>query len=245
MEPLNIIKIDTVKSTNDELKKIISTEELPEGSLLWAKNQENGRGMGSNTWESEAGKNLTFSLLLRPSFLEASDMFLISKAISLGIIDYLNSLKDCFTIKWPNDIYYCDKKVGGILIENQIQGSQIKYSIIGIGINVNQKFFTSQAPNPLSLISIFGESLSLEECLNNMTHQIGIWYDLLADGFYEKINQRYFDHLYRNKGYHEFKADNTSFMAKIKSVETDGQMVLKVKQDEIRKFYLKEVEFVI
>ncbi len=245
MEPINIIEVKKVGSTNEKLKKFIAEDDLPEGIVVLAENQENGKGLGTNTWESEPGKNLTFSLLLRPDFLDAENMFLISKTVSLGIIDYLNSIKECFTIKWPNDIYYCNKKVGGILIENQIQGKSINYSIIGIGINVNQEVFKSDAPNPISLKTIFGKTIPLHECLENITNQIGIWYDLLAEGFEEKINQRYHDHLFRNQDYHDFKAGDELLYAKIKQVENDGCLVLKLPDGTIRKFYLKEVEFVM
>jgi BirA family biotin operon repressor/biotin-[acetyl-CoA-carboxylase] ligase len=245
MEPVNVIEIKQVDSTNKKLKKFIAEDDLPEGFVVLAEKQTQGKGMGKNSWESEPGKNLTFSLLLRPSFLEAENMFLISKVVSLGIIDYLNSIDECFTIKWPNDIYYCNKKVGGILIENQIQGSTINYSVIGIGLNVNQEIFTSDAPNPISLKTIFGKSFNTKECLQNLTNQIGIWYDMLADGFIDNINQRYFDHLFHHKEYHDFKANNELFVAKIKHVENDGQLILKTAQGEIRKFYIKEVEFVL
>lgn len=245
MEPINIIQVKQVESTNIKLKKFIVEDDIPEGFVVVTENQTGGKGQGTNTWESEPGKNLTFSLLLRPDFLNAEDMFLISKVVSLGIIDYLNTIRKCFNIKWPNDIYYRNKKVGGILIENQIQGNTIKYSVIGIGINVNQEQFVSDAPNPISLKTIFGKELALHECLESIVQQIGIWYDLLADGFIDDINQRYFDHLFRNQDYHDFSANGEVFHACIKSVEPDGQLVLKTPQGALRKFYFKEVAFVL
>ncbi|MGD9992018.1 MAG: biotin--[acetyl-CoA-carboxylase] ligase [Salinivirgaceae bacterium] len=245
MEPINIIQVKQVESTNDQLKKFIIEDDIPEGFVVVTDNQTGGKGQGTNTWESEPGKNLTLSLLLRPEFLEAEKMFLISKVVSLGIIDYLNTIRKCFSIKWPNDIYYRNKKVGGILIENQIQGNTIKYSVIGIGINVNQEKFLSDAPNPISLKTIFGKEIALHECLESVLQQIGIWYDLLADGFTDDINQRYFDHLFRNQDYHDFSANGEVFHACIKSVEADGQLVLKTPQGEIRRFYFKELEFVL
>ncbi|HAZ04082.1 MAG: biotin--[acetyl-CoA-carboxylase] ligase [Bacteroidetes bacterium GWA2_40_14] len=245
MKPFTILHLTEVDSTNKYLRNQIDKSALPEGYVISADFQNSGKGLGTNTWESEANKNLTFSLLLCPGFLKAEDMFLMSKAISLGIIDALNTYQNCFTIKWPNDIYYQNKKVGGILIENQIQGSQIKFSIIGIGINVNQERFTSDAPNPISLQQILKHPLDTNECLNRILNQISIWYDMLSDGYTEKINQQYFNHLFRSHYYHDFKANNELFHAKIMEVKDDGCLVLATPTGDTRSFYMKEVEFVM
>ncbi|HAN00901.1 MAG TPA: biotin--[acetyl-CoA-carboxylase] ligase [Marinilabiliales bacterium] len=245
MKPFTILHLTEVDSTNKYLRNQIDKSALPEGYVISADFQNSGKGLGTNTWESEANKNLTFSLLLCPGFLKAEDMFLMSKAISLGIIDALNTYQNCFTIKWPNDIYYQNKKVGGILIENQIQGSQIKFSIIGIGINVNQERFTSDAPNPISLQQILKHPLDTNECLNRILNQISIWYDMLSDGYTEKINQQYFNHLFRSHHYHDFKANNELFHAKIMEVKDDGCLVLATPTGDTRSFYMKEVEFVM
>ncbi len=244
MKPFTINEIIEVDSTNNYLKTLLNTNQLPEGYVIVADFQNSGKGLGANTWESEPGKNLTFSLLLRPDTLKAEEMFLLSKAVSLGIIDALNEIRNCFTIKWPNDIYYQNKKVGGILIENQIQGDYIKYSMIGIGININQDVFTSEAPNPISIKQILCQPLNRKEILKNMLNQISIWYDMLSDEYFDKINEQYFNHLFRNTDYHDFKAGDELFHAKIKEVANDGQLILKTPAGEIRKFYLKEVEFV-
>ncbi|MFA6403807.1 MAG: biotin--[acetyl-CoA-carboxylase] ligase [Salinivirgaceae bacterium] len=244
MKPFTINEIIEVDSTNNYLKTLLNTNQLPEGYVIVADFQNSGKGLGANTWESEPGKNLTFSLLLRPDSLKAEDLFLLSKAVSLGIIDALNEIRNCFTIKWPNDIYYQNKKVGGILIENQIQGDYIKYSVIGIGININQDVFTSEAPNPISLKQVFGHSANNQEILKKVLNQISIWYDMLSDEYFDKINEQYFSHLFRNTDYHDFKTGEELFHAKIKEVANDGQLILKTPAGEIRKFYLKEVEFV-
>jgi len=245
MKDLNYIEVKQIGSTNEYLKKITVEENLPEGFVVYTNNQTQGKGQGANLWESEPGKNLTFSILFRPVFLDPSEMFLISKAISLGIIDYLNFLDKCFTIKWPNDIYYCNKKVGGILIENQLLGNKINYSLVGIGINVNQKKFVSDAPNPISLLKILNKELNLHDSLKEILGQINIWYEMLTDGHYEKINERYFAHLFRNKGYHDFIANKNKFQASIETVDNDGKLNLKSKDGTIKSFYFKEVEFLL
>lgn len=245
MEAISIIEVKELASSNDHMKKLVVEEGLPEGTVVLALHQKKGRGMGANSWESDKGKNLTFSLLLRPKFLQAQDMFLISKTISLGIVDYLNELDRNFSIKWPNDIYYKDKKICGILIENQLLGNKLNYSIIGIGININQEVFKSDAPNPISLLNIFNKKFNTTSCLNGVLKQISIWYGILSDGWANKINDAYFMHLYRNKGFHDYRSNGQVFQAQIKAVENDGKLMLKTPESEIKSFYFKEVEFIM
>ncbi len=245
MEAINIIEIKEVSSTNDHLKKLAVEDELPEGFVVLANHQKKGRGTGTNTWESESGKNLTFSLLLRPAFLKTDELFMVSKAVSLGIIDFLINQGKQFTIKWPNDIYYMDKKVGGILIENQLLGNKLDYVLVGIGLNVNQDVFKSNAPNPISLKIIFKKDFNRIETINKVLNQINIWYEMLCEGFFDKINESYFSHLYRNTDYHDFKVNDDIIHAKILSVDNDGRLNLKTPQGEFKSFYFKEVEFVM
>ena len=243
----NYIQIDEVTSTNEYLKDLLSNKELTDGFTVIAKYQNKGKGQGDNGWESEFGKNLTFSLLLKPKLLQAEHMFMISKVVSLGVVEFLNSLnsKYKFTIKWPNDIYYNNKKLGGILIENSLLGSIINYSIIGIGININQDVFVSNAPNPISLKKIFGEEFDLTECLNSILKHIDKWYVTLKNQQFNTVNNTYFYNLYRKIGIHSYKANTKQFLAQIINVENDGELVLKTNEDEIKKFYFKEVEFVL
>lgn len=245
MEPFNIIEIKELDSTNNRLRQLLEKSELPEGFVIRAGFQNTGKGLGSNTWESEEGKNLTFSLLLRPTFLKAEEVFLLSKTVSLGIIDGLNHIKEGFTIKWPNDIYYQNKKLAGILIENQIMGSFLKHSILGIGININQEYFTSNAPNPVSLKQIIPRTFDLKECLDLILNQIAFWYNILSEGHYEQINQKYFSQLFRGNTYHDFKTPDEVFHAKIIGVNNDGCLLLRTISGDIRNYYMKEVEFVI
>ena len=210
MTQLNHIHIDETSSTNEYLKEILSDNNLLEGLAVVAKYQNSGKGQGENSWESECDKNLTFSLLLKPKFIEAEHMFMVSKIISLGIINYLNSLnpESIFTIKWPNDIYYNNKKLAGILIENSLWGSKLNYSIIGIGININQEVFISNAPNPISLKNIFGEEFNLNECLNAILEHINYWYNSLKNREFERINSTYLSNLYRKNGLFEYQTES-------------------------------------
>ena len=122
--------------------------------VVWAEYQTAGRGCGTNQWESERGKNLTFSILIHPKDLPATQQFHISMAISLAICEALEQYIGDVSIKWPNDIYWRNGKIGGILIENTLKGSIIMESIIGVGLNVNQRIFKSNAPNPVSMWQI-------------------------------------------------------------------------------------------
>lgn len=128
---------------------------------------ESGRGQRGNSWESEPFKNLTFSLLLRPEHIPANRQFLLSEIVSLATVDVLNRYATGFSIKWPNDIYWHDKKIAGILIENVLSGSTFSRAIIGMGLNINQKNFYSDAPNPVSLYQITGRTYKIEKILDD------------------------------------------------------------------------------
>jgi BirA family biotin operon repressor/biotin-[acetyl-CoA-carboxylase] ligase len=134
--------------------------------------QTAGRGCGTNRWESERGRNLLFSLLIRPHGLSANRQFHLSMAISLAISETLGQHVGDVSIKWPNDIYWRDGKIAGILIEHTLQGALIKDSIIGVGLNVNQREFRSDAPNPVSLWQISGQETNREELLGEFNRVV-------------------------------------------------------------------------
>ncbi len=237
--------VPETRSTNEYLKTLIKSEELPDGYVVITPNQTHGRGQNGSVWESEPGKNLTFSLLLKPETLPADKLFLVSKCVSLGIIDYLNQIdKAQFQIKWPNDIYYQNKKIAGILIENQLMGSRIKHSICGIGLNVNQNQFSAGVPNPISMLQIFNREFELEKTLLGLINQINVWMGILEDGFYEKIEEAYLSHLYRNDGYYDFKTpEGTLLHATIVRVDPDGQLILKDTTGQLSGYYFKQIAF--
>ncbi|MCQ2376109.1 MAG: biotin--[acetyl-CoA-carboxylase] ligase [Salinivirgaceae bacterium] len=243
MNGFKIVELDEVDSTNDYLKLLAEKNELPEGYTVITTEQTSGRGQQGNVWESEPGKNLSISILLRPDFLPANQMFMLSKVVAIAIIDYLNSLGKEFLIKWPNDIYFEDQKISGTLIENQFVGNKIAYSIVGIGLNVNQQIFISDAPNPVSLYNIFDHEFDRDEVLRKLLNQIEVWYQMLADGWYNKINEIYFSHLYRCVGFHDFTTANGVLRAQIEDVEPNGRLVLRDIDGNISKYYFKEVAF--
>ena len=157
-----IIHIDETDSTNRYLKGV------KEGNVVVADYQTSGRGCGTNTWESERGKNMLFSVMIHPVQLPVQRQFHISMAISLAIVEALEQQIGDVSIKWPNDIYWRNAKICGILIENTLQGNRIKDSVIGVGLNVNQRAFHSDAPNPVSLWQIHGQETDREQLLRDI-----------------------------------------------------------------------------
>ena len=152
--PVPLIHINETNSTNNYLQSLCSEQKVEELTVVVADFQTSGRGQRGNSWESDPGKNLLFSTVIFPEFLEARRQFLISQIISLAIKEELDTYTTDISIKWPNDIYWKEKKICGMLIENDLMGRNISQSIIGIGININQEIFHSSAPNPVSLLQI-------------------------------------------------------------------------------------------
>lgn len=175
---MNLIRFDTLESTN-KYCELLNLSDVEEFSVIWALSQTAGIGQRGNCWSSAPGQNLTFSLILKPAFLEASCQFLLTKAVSLGIIDFLSGLlgNDArLAIKWPNDIYVDCSKICGILVSNRLHGTAISHSICGIGLNVNQRQFPDWVPNPTSLSQITGRSHPLKPLLLSLVRHIELRY---------------------------------------------------------------------
>lgn len=206
--------------------------------VVWADYQTAGRGQGSNHWESERAKNLTFSVLLHPTHVPANRQFHISMAVSLAVMDALGQHIGDLSIKWPNDIYWRNGKICGMLIENSLKGSHICNTIAGIGINVNQQSFCSDAPNPVSLWQITGQETDRQQLLNDIVDRIDQY-------IHQDVRQRYMLSLYRRKGYHPYCDAQGAFMARIDNVEDDGHLVLATEDGELRRYAFKEVTFVV
>jgi len=163
-----IIFLSNVVSTNTTAADYIRSGMTREGMVIRAGYQSAGKGQLGNSWESEDGKNLLFSIILFPNMLAATEQFLLCEFISLGIHDYLNTIISGCKIKWPNDIYAGDDKIAGILIENSLAGNAITSSVAGIGLNINQEVFSEQIPNPVSLKMITGINYDTDLCLKGL-----------------------------------------------------------------------------
>jgi len=229
-------------STNVLLWEMIREKSLPEGFVVQTDFQTAGKGQVGNSWESEAGRNLLFSMVLYPQRVTVDNQFLLSQLVSLGIKEALDEYTDGITVKWPNDIYWNDKKLVGILIENSLQGTKIKSSVIGIGLNVNQKVFVSNAPNPVSLLRITGKRQNRKLLLTKIRQNIQKLYTELS---VTKIRAEYAEALYRKDGFYAYRANDETFQAKIISVHPDGQLELETEAGERKGFYFKEVSFVL
>ena len=234
-----IIHIAETDSTNRWLRE--KTPPLPAGEcVVIAEYQTAGKGCGSNSWESERGKNLTFSMLIHPEGLPANEQFHITEVVSVALCEtlelYINKKVE---IKWPNDIYVGDRKICGILIENRLQGSTIKDAIIGIGLNVNQRVFLSDAPNPVSLYQLTGQETNRDTLLNRFLEA------------FERVSQSnttcidYRERLFR-KGKEGLYEDETGrFTARLTDVLSDGRLQLVDSEGQTRIYAFKEVQFII
>ena len=205
-----------------------------------AEYQTAGRGCGTNSWESERGMNLTFSMLIHPENLPANRQFYITEVTSVALCETLEHYLGCAVeVKWPNDIYVGDQKICGMLIENTLQGSRIKDSIIGIGLNVNQTVFESDAPNPVSMRQLAGRTFNREEVL----HAFFAAFDTVLTRQTASLDYR--DRLYRRVGAYLFKDERCTFRAEIASVLPDGHLRLLTEDGELRTYAFKEVQFII
>ncbi len=199
---LGIKWYQTIDSTNNQAARELATAR--EGTVWIADFQTAGRGQRGNKWESGKCENLTFSILFKPIFLTPAQQFTISQTASLGICRYLADKGIKAKIKWPNDIYIWNKKICGMLIEHSINGDKLAGSIVGIGLNLNQKIFASDAPNPTSLALETGGEFDRKEELTKLLGYICTAYQELEDGFLKELDKEYMQNLYRFGEYHKF-----------------------------------------
>lgn len=239
-----LIHLPQTESTNSHLKEMLKNESPIEGTVVFAHEQTKGRGQAGCNWESEPGMNLIFSMLLFPSHIAVEKQFILSKIVSFALVDVLNDIQPGFCIKWPNDIYYGDSKIGGILIENEIEDNRICSSIVGIGINVNQTAFMSDAPNPISLKQIIGHDFPVAILMVMICEKLHDTYNESAIPLkIKRIEKRYGDLLYRGNGYHSFWDKNGEFTAAIVGVKPEGYLMLQTAKGDIRQYLFKEVSF--
>ncbi len=209
--------------------------------------QTAGRGQRGTRWESKRGENLTFSILFKPEIIAANEQFIISQAVALGISDYLADRGVECRIKWPNDIYCNNLKICGILIENGISSDKLAYSIAGIGININQEKFDSNAPNPTSLKLITGKEYRIEEELHAIVSGITGRYHQIISGNRQKIENEYHARLYRRGEFHNYIdcASGKEFEARITGLDPQARLKLETREGQIRTYAFKEIGYVI
>lgn len=240
----NLVVLKEADSTNNYLKELLSNSKpVADGTVIMAESQYAGRGQQQNKWNAEPGKNLTFSLLLKPSFLPLQQQFYLTQTISLGVITAMQQATGLpIQIKWPNDIYHGDKKLGGILIENMVQGSGIKNSVIGIGLNVNQEVFPDWVPNPTSVKQILHKDYELSALLLQICGCIEAWYLKLKAGRLDEIRLQYLANLYWLNQERDFMSEGRVFKGTITGVRNTGFLVLNTQEGE-KEFNLKQIVF--
>ena len=230
-----IVHIDETDSTNRWLK------DHGEGTMVVATDyQTAGKGCGSNVWESERGKNLTFSMLIHPDGIAAREQFRITEVVSVALCRTLQPyIYNKVEIKWPNDIYVGDRKLCGILIENRLQGNVIVDCIIGIGLNVNQRVFLSDAPNPVSMYQLTGQETDREALLADFLQTFDQEWQSKANG------SEYRELLYRKGKDGLYEAKTGRFVAKLTDVLPDGRLLLVDEEGKEHTYAFKEVSFII
>lgn len=245
---MRIKEIAEIGSTNTWIAENTSEADAP--LLVYALRQTAGRGQRGNSWESEPGKNLTASALFVPGNIHPASQFSISEAVALAVADLLDEYGVEAAVKWPNDIYVGDRKICGILIEHSIVGQHLSRTVAGIGININQREFLSDAPNPVSLWQLTGKEYDipavasrLASCLEKRVGEA-----CRADGSgRESLHSAFMSRLWRGRGFHLFldKKNGELISARIAGVASDGMLTLATHRGEMRVYAFKEVEFLL
>ena len=236
---MKITRFKTLESTNQYLQNLLNEGIDIVDNIVVTDYQTSGKGQGKNVWESEDGKNLLFSIALDMSFLKAENQFLLTQIVSVTMINVLKKYlpEESLSIKWPNDIYFNDKKIAGILIKNEIRGMTMGTSIIGIGLNVNQTSFNEDLPNPISMKMITGNDFELEELLSAISYQLSAISCQLST-----VNS-YTDKLYRYKQWAFYEHEGQVKEMMITGYDQFGRLILKEKNDREVVCDLKEISF--
>lgn len=243
---MKILKLTETTSTNDVL--LAHPAPSPgEMMVAVAEYQTAGRGQAGNSWESERGKNLLFSILTSPQNIAVTDQYVLSMAGALALKAALDRYTDHITLKWPNDIYWRDRKISGTLIETTVKGKTLARCVYGIGLNVNQHEFRSNAPNPVSLYNIIGVETPLEEVLDNVLQHFSEYYRRAEEGDCAGICAEYNAALFRREGVHPYEdcATGERFEARISRVAPNGCLHLTDANGQERTYWMKEVRFIL
>lgn len=239
-----IIQPEEIHSTSSYLKELLKQRDLPECSVVITTRQTAGRGQPGNKWESSPGKNITFSIVFYPEMIPANQQFIISRTVAVAIVTAIEKITGPVKIKWPNDIYWNDRKLGGILIENSLQGSIINQCIAGIGINVNQEKFSKEIPNPVSIKNITGKTHELTTLFQSVYQSLADHYKLLLEDNSKIIEEIYLNHLYRKTGWHKYRDAKGTFRAEFSKIDPAGYLYLAREDGKISRYAFKEVEFI-
>jgi len=237
------IELESVDSTNDYASEFISSHQVTDGTVINAKHQTKGKGQFGSTWLTTANQNLTLSIILKPNNLHIKHQFYLSVISSLSIKDTLLAYGIKAHVKWPNDVYVKAKKISGILIQNTIVRSKIQYSIIGIGVNVNQNVFHPSLPNPTSISKEINKILSLLDIRQKLYNNFESYYIGLKRGEFDTLLDSYKQHLYQKNEVRSYKLeDGTIVNGIIRDVNENGKLDIEL-ENGINTFSLKEISF--
>ncbi|ARS37536.1 biotin--[acetyl-CoA-carboxylase] ligase [Pontibacter actiniarum] len=238
-----LLFIPACASTNSEAQQLLIKNEATEGCTVITHRQTQGRGQRGNTWEAAPGQNITLSVILSPSFLPVRQQFYLNMAVSLAVLDLLREqgLQQA-RVKWPNDLFFEDKKLGGILIENSINSHSLQHSIIGIGLNVNQLQFAY--PTATSMANVCGRTFDLEKVTMRLLEHLEKRYLQLRGGHTARLKYEYLQVLYRYQEVHPFKIGQQQVQGQILGVDEDGRLAVEIER-ELRYFSFKEISHVI
>ena len=228
-------------STNDDARD----EKYHEGDVVWADYQTAGRGQRGHEWHSRKGENLTFSVVLEPTFVPIAEQFSVSEVVALSLVDMLSEYGIEARIKWTNDIYVGDRKLVGILIEHSLSSTTLRRTIVGIGINVNQTEFDPSIPNPVSMAQLLGKELNAEEVLQCFLKHLQENYEALRE-MQNALHERYNSLLYRLNEWHTYALPSGErFNAKVLGTAPNGALRLEDEAGQAKDYLFKEIEFVI
>lgn len=240
---MNIIKLGATTSTNDFLKELLTKQFVENFTVVTAENQTSGRGQMGAKWETESGENLTFSVLIKDLLLEVNSVFHLNVAVAVSVTETLNSLNlPNLAIKWPNDILAGNKKIAGVLIENSLKSNGEIFSIVGIGLNVNQKNFEN-IPKASSLTCLLNRELDKESILISIVENLKRNVALLQSGLFEEFWKKYDMKLFKKGVPMPFEDKNgIRFMGIIQGVTGNGKLEVMIEDDSVQQFDIKEIK---
>jgi len=237
----DIISLPECHSTNDVAAQRYKQGLAREGSIVITDNQTKGRGQRGNVWISQPGMNLTFTLVLSPAFLDASEQFELNIMVTLAIREVLSHYSKGIKVKWPNDIIHeSEGKIGGLLIENAVSHQGIENSLIGIGLNINQTEFP--IPGPTSVATLAGGQVDKEEIFKLIIKSIENYYLKLKRGLKDTMRKEYIQNLYRFEEWSHYE-DNSPFKGKIVGISEVGKLFIEKENQVVNQYSYKEVKF--
>jgi BirA family transcriptional regulator, biotin operon repressor / biotin---[acetyl-CoA-carboxylase] ligase len=236
-----VIQLSSVDSTNNYAAMLVSNDNAVHGTVILADEQTAGRGQRGANWQSESGSNLLMSIILKPDNLSVDRQFLLTQVASLAVVDLLRKIGLSAHIKWPNDIYVGDRKICGMLIENNLSGAVIRSSIIGIGLNVNQSYFDLTTATSIKLEK--GQSFPIQEILFSFIGSFNLFYDQLMSSRLENIEDLYKSNLLGYEQKRIFEDETGEFLGIIRGVDPNGKLRMEV--NGVEQIYdLKQLRFI-